>query len=115
MDHIQVAGAYGSTVGLVSLGMIGRMVANQLKSHDVNVLAYDPYATLKIASDLNVELCSLDEVFSRSDVVSLHTPWLPETEGLITGKHIASMKPGGTLINTSRGAVIREDEMLQSL
>jgi phosphoglycerate dehydrogenase-like enzyme len=62
-----------------------------------------------------VELCSIEDVFRRADVVSLHTPWLKETEGLITGAHFAAMKPGATFINTARGAVVREDEMIQVL
>ncbi len=108
-------GGYGSTVGLISLGMIGRMVAEQLKRFDVHVLAYDPFATQETARTLNVELCGLDDVFIRSDVVSLHTPWLPETERMITGKHFASMKTGATFINTARGAIVREDEMAVAL
>jgi phosphoglycerate dehydrogenase-like enzyme len=111
-DHLPSAGAYNSTVGLISLGMIGRMVAEQLKSYQVKVIAYDPFTTPEIADRLNVSLLSLDEVFARADVVSLHTPWLPETEGLITGAHLASMKAGATFINTARGAIVRETEMI---
>lgn len=108
-----VPGAYGSTVGLVSLGMIGTHVARLLQAFDVNVIAYTSSA--EKASSLGVEQCSLEEVFRRSDVVSLHTPWLKETEGLITGEHLASMKTGATFINTARGAVVREDEMIEVL
>ncbi len=110
-DHRPAAGGYGSTVGLISLGMIGRMVAEHLKRFDVHVLAYDPFVTQETAQKLNVDLCALDEIFMRSDVVSLHTPWLPETERMITGKHFASMKTGASFINTARGAIVREDEM----
>lgn len=110
-----IPGANGSTVGLVSLGMIGRKVAQRLQSFDVQVIAYDPFVTPQDAAGLKVELCSLEDVFRRADVVSLHTPWLKETEGLITGSHFAAMKPGATFINTARGAVVREDEMIQVL
>jgi len=71
--------------------------------------------TDEIAKDLNVQLCSLETLFEQCDVVSLHTPWLKETEGMITGKHIASMKPGATFINTSRGAIVNEPEMINVL
>ena len=108
---LPVPGAYRSTVGVVSLGMIGRQVCERLRAHDVCVLAYDPFSK----SSENVEMCSLEEIFRRADVVSLHTPWLKETEGLITGAHFASMKPGATFINTARGAVVRENEMLEVL
>lgn len=109
------AGAYGSTVGLVSLGMIGRLVAARLKTFEVNVIAYDPFVTPEQGAALGVEMVSLDDIFRRADVVSLHTPWLPETVGMVTGSHIASMKPYSSFINSSRGAVIRENEMTEVL
>jgi phosphoglycerate dehydrogenase-like enzyme len=114
-EHLPVAGAYGSTIGLVSLGMIGSTLADRLKSLTVTVIAYDPLVSQQKAAELGVTLCSLNEVFSRADVVSLHTPWLPETEGLITSALITSMKEGATLINTARGAIIREDELASAL
>jgi phosphoglycerate dehydrogenase-like enzyme len=110
-DHLPSVGIYGGTVGLISLGMIGRMVAEHLKRFDVHVLAYDPFATQETAQKYNVALCGLEELFTRSNVVSLHTPWLPETERMITGRHFASMKTGACFINTARGAIVREDEM----
>lgn len=110
-----VPGAYGSTVGIVSLGMIGKSLCEKLQAFDVKLIAYDPYVSDEDARKLNVELCSLQEVFQRSDVVSMHTPWLKETEGLITGEHFTSMKENATFINTSRGAIVREDEMIDVL
>jgi phosphoglycerate dehydrogenase-like enzyme len=111
----KVPGGYGSTVGLVSLGMIGRKVAEMLKQFDCKVIAYDPLVSEMEVKALNVEMCSLEDLFRKADVVSLHTPWIKETEGLITGDHISSMKSNATLINTSRGAVIREQEMIEIL
>lgn len=108
-------GAYGSTVGIISLGMIGRLVCRHLQHFDVKVIAYDPFVNAADAAALGVELCPLEEIFQQADVISLHTPWLPETVGLITGAHLASMKAGATLINTARGAVIREAEMIAVL
>ncbi|MCL4506898.1 MAG: hydroxyacid dehydrogenase [Chloroflexi bacterium] len=110
-----VAGAFGSTVGIVSLGMIGRMVVERLKTFDVRIIAYDPYVTPAQGAQSGVEMVTLDELFRRADVVSVHTPWLKETEGLISGAHLASMKPYSTFINSSRGAVVREDEMIAVL
>lgn len=110
-----VPGAYGSTIGIVSLGLIGRLVRERLRPFDLRVIAYDPYVSARTAGELDVELVSLEELFQRADVVSLHTPWLPETEGLITGEHIAAMKPGATLINTARGAIVREEELAATL
>jgi phosphoglycerate dehydrogenase-like enzyme len=108
-----VPGAYGSTVGIITLGMIGRYVVELLRPFDVNVIAST--TDEEKAVELGIESCSLAEVFRRSDVVSLHTPWLPETEGMITGEHLASMKPNACFINTARGAVVRELEMIEVL
>ncbi len=113
--RMAVPGAYGSTVGIISLGMIGRMVCERLKILDVHVIAYDPFVSENDAAGLGVELCSLDDLFRNADVVSLHTPWLPETEDMITGDHFAMMKPGAAFINTARGAIVREQEMIEML
>jgi len=114
-ERRKLAGAYESTVGLISLGMIARLVRERLKPFDLRVIAYDPFLTDEQAAVLNVEKVSLEELFKRSDVVSLHTPWLKETEGMITGAHIASMKSGATFINTARGKIVNEGEMLDVL
>ncbi len=111
----EVPGAYQTTVGIISLGMIGRMVCEMLKPFDLQVLVYDPFVSEEDARSLGVTLCSLEEIFSKSDVVSLHTPWLKETEGMIQGSHFAQMKQNSTFINTSRGAVVAETEMIQVL
>jgi phosphoglycerate dehydrogenase-like enzyme len=60
-------------------------------------------------------LVSLERIFAQADVVSLHTPNLPSTRGMITGAHFSAMKSGASFINTARGAVVRETEMLQVL
>lgn len=115
MERMECAGAYHSTVALISLGMIGRNLARRLKTFDINVIAYDPFVSAEDARELGVELVSLEEAFRRADVVSVHTPWLKETENMIGGKHIYSMKKNAILINTSRGAIINEPEMCQIL
>ena len=110
-----IPGMYGSTVGLIGLGMIGRMVAERLRGYDVHLLAHDPYVAANDAAALGVELCMPDDLFARCDVVSLHAPWLPQTEGMITGAHLAAMKQNSTFINTARGALVREAEMIDVL
>ncbi|MBI1295977.1 glycerate dehydrogenase [bacterium] len=110
-----VPGAYGSTVGLISLGMIGSGVAEKLQQFDVHVIAYDPFIRPERAAELGVELCSLEELFHCADVVSLHAPWLDETVGMIQRDHFVAMKQDATFINTARGAIVREDEMIAVL
>ena len=110
-------GLYTGVVGLISLGQIGRRVARLLQETlpAVRVLAYDPFLTPETAAELNVESVGLEELFRSCDVVSLHTPWLPETVGMITGAHLASMKANATFINTARGAIVNEPEMIAVL
>lgn len=115
VPHMPCAGGYRSTVGIISLGMIGRRVCELLRAHDVRVIAYDPYWSAEQAAALGVTLCSLDEIFAQADVVSLHTPWLKETEQMIRGRHFAMMKQGASFINTARGAVVHEAEMIEEL
>ena len=104
----RVPGAFGSTVGLISLGAIARRVLELLRPFDLKVIAYDPFFSKDDAAKLGVTLVSLDDIFATSDVVSLHTPHLPETEKMIRAEHFAAMKPGASFINTARGAVVDE-------
>lgn len=114
-ERIPSAGGYGSRVGIISLGMIGRLVCQKLRDTDLEVLAYDPYVNPDEADRLGVRLVSLDDIFRECDVVSLHTPRLKETEGMISGRHFELMKPRATFINTARGAVVNEPEMIDAL
>jgi phosphoglycerate dehydrogenase-like enzyme len=111
----QIPGAFGATVGLVSLGAVGRLVRKMLRPHQVRVVAYDPFVTANEMRRLGVRGVELAELFRISDVVSLHMPLLPETRGMVTGAFIDSMRPGATLINTARGAIVREAELVAVL
>lgn len=111
----EMPGGFGTRVALISLGAVGRLVLERLRSFDLKVLVHDPYLSAEHATALGVEAVSLDEAFRLAEIVSLHTPLLPETHGLIRGKHFAAMKPGATFINTARGAVVAESEMIESL
>jgi phosphoglycerate dehydrogenase-like enzyme len=114
-ERVPCAGGFGSKVGLISLGMIGRLVRERLRPFDLEVLAYDPFVTPEQATVLGIEMVALDEIFKQCDVVSLHTPWLKETEGMIQGRHFELMKKNATFLNTARGAVVRESEMIEVL
>jgi phosphoglycerate dehydrogenase-like enzyme len=105
-------GCSGSTVGIIALGVSGRTFRKLLRPFDLRVLAYDPYLTSSEEELLDVERVPLIEVFRRCDVVSLHAPLLDETVGLITGEHLAAMKPGATFINTARGGIVRHNELI---
>ena len=110
---IKPAGAYGSKVGLISYGMIARLVRERLKPFDLEVLVYDPFLKPAQAAEANVKLVSLEKIFAECDVVSLHTPWLKETENMIRAEHFDKMKPGATFINTARGAIVNEGGLIE--
>lgn len=110
------AGTFRSTVGLVALGAIGRRIAQRLKGeHDLNLIAYDPYVNEDEAKEMGVRKVSLEELFSLSDVVSLHAPNLPQTRGIVSQTLLQAMKPHATLINTARGDLIDEEALVQIL
>jgi len=108
-------GIYRSRVGLVGLGACGRLVLDRLRPFDLQVAVVDPFLRADDAERLGVEAMDLDRLFAECDVVSLHAPWLPSTEGMIHGRHLALMKPQATFINTARGAIVREGEMIEVL
>lgn len=112
---IPANGTYRATVGLVSLSATGLRTAELLSQLDCDVIAYDPTVSAESARNLGVKLVSLEEVFRRADVVSVHAPLLPETQRMINGCLLGIMKNGATLINTSRGAVIAEDDLSRVL
>lgn len=114
-DRASIPGNFKRTVGLISLGMIARKVLELLAPFDLERVVYCPFLTDAEAARLNVRRCSLEEVFKIADVVSLHTPDIEATRGMITGTHFDSMKPGATFINTARGRVVREPEMTDVL
>lgn len=107
----QVAGAYGSKVGLISMGSIGKRVAALLRNFELEVLATDPFLPPETADAFGVRLVSLETLFQECDVVSIHAPWLPETEGMVNAPLLQSMKPNATLINTARGALVNETDL----
>lgn len=98
----------GKTLGLIGYGRIGRATAQIARGFGMRVLAYDAHVTAP-------ECVDLDTLLSQSDVISLHCPLFPETQGLINRETIANMKDGVILINTSRGPLIREADLREAL
>lgn len=106
-------GNFGRTVGILSASLIGRRVIELLRPFDLRVLLHDPYVTAAEAAELGVEPVGLGELFARGDVVSVHTPLLPATRGLVSRELLASMRPDAVLINTARGAVVDQDALAE--
>lgn len=107
------SGVHRATIGIIGLSRVGREVIRGLQRHEVQILAHDPTVAAAEARCLGVELVALPELFSRSDVVSLHAPLLPETVGLVTGDLLRRLRPHATFVNTARGAIVREAEVVE--
>ncbi len=105
----------GSTVGLVSLGAVGRLVAEQLSRFDLTLLAHDPYIPREWAEQVGAALVDLDELVSESDVVSLHAPALAETRHMIDRRRLKLMKDHAVLINTARGSLVDHAALIEQL
>lgn len=102
---------YGKTVGIIGTGKIGRVFADICNGFGMKVLAYDKFPNE--ASGLHYT--TLDEVFEKSDVISLHCPLTEETRHLINAESIAKMKKGVTILNTSRGALINTEDLINGI
>ncbi|WP_223937256.1 hydroxyacid dehydrogenase [Arthrobacter sp. StoSoilB5] len=108
-------GNLGSTVGIIGASRIGRLVLNQLKSFDHQVLLADPTVTGSDAAGLGASLVGLDDLMMRADIISLHAPLLPTTVGMIGPQQLGLMKDGATFINTARGALVNHDALRREL
>ena len=113
--HRDIPGLYGSRIGLVSFGRVARRLADLLRHLPVEVVGWDPVQSDETLLRHGVRPCDLATLFRTSHVVSLHVPWLPETENLVDRDLLESMQPGATLVNTSRGAVLDEDALIEVL
>lgn len=108
----------GRTLGVIGLGAIGVEVANSALSLGMQVTGFDPKMTVQRAWQLNSgvrQAMSLDDLFSRSQVVTVHVPLAEGTKALVNADRLALMKPGGVLLNFSRGAIVDDDAVLASL
>lgn len=108
-------GNYTKVVGIISASSIGRLVLDLLKHFDYEVLLFDPFVTADEAAELGAAKVELGELFARSDIISLHTPDLPATRGMITRELLASMRDGATFINTARPLIVDQDALVDVL
>ena len=104
----------GKTMGIIGFGRIGQGTARIAQAMGMKVLAYDTYHNPELVSD-TCTYASLDQVFASSDVITLHCPLFPETEGIINKDTISRMKDGVMIINNSRGPLIVEADLRDAL
>lgn len=105
----------GKTVGIVGAGTIGRKVARRFAAFECRILYYDVVDAPDIENELGARRTSLEELLREADIVSLHVPATQETRGLINRDTLALMKATAVLLNTSRGAVVDEDALVEAL
>ena len=105
----------GKVVGIVGASLIGRLVIQFIAPWDVELRIFDPYLTSEEAENLGAKKVSLEEIFRECDVISIHAPLTEETKGMITREHLKTIKEGAVLINTSRGAIIDHEALLDEL
>ncbi len=102
---------HGKTLGILGLGKIGTLVAQRASSFGMSIIAYDPYIASDRARRLGVELMSLEELFERADVITVHLPRTSETENLIDAATIPLMRDGVRIINVARGGIVNEADL----
>ena len=105
----------GKTLGIIGLGRIGQTIATRAQAFEMQVIAHDPYLPPQAAAEIQVPLLDLDEVYSRSDYLTLHAMVTDETRGMINAETIATMKDGVRIMNAARGALICSADLAAAL
>jgi D-3-phosphoglycerate dehydrogenase len=105
----------GKTVGILGLGHIGKAVAHRAVGLGCTVVAYDPYVEAHTGPELGIRLASEAEVVATADFLTLHLPAVAGSYGMVNRDFLARMRKGSYLVNTARGELVVEDDLLQAL
>lgn len=106
---------FGTTLGIIGMGRIGQAVAKRASGFEMRVLYFDQQRFSEMEESPGVEYCSMDELLSQSDFVSLHVNLTPETHHLLSIREFELMKPTAVLINTARGPIVDPDALYEAL
>lgn len=106
---------YEKTAGIIGMGRIAKELIKILHGFGMNVMAYDLYPDHEFAKQYDVKVVGLDELYTHSDIISLHCPLTPDTKFLINKDSIAKMKKGVMIINTGRGKLIHTEDLIEGL
>ena len=106
---------HGKTVGVIGSGRIGKCLISILKGFGMKIIVYDRYPDKALAAEMGFEYASLNELYIKSDIISLHCPLTKDTYHLINDQSIDQMKPGVMIINTGRGKLIETTALIKSL
>lgn len=105
----------GKTLGVVGTGRIGRKVVKIAHGFGMKILAVDVFKVQELVDEFDMRYVELPELLAESDVITLHTPSLPETKHMINDETIAQMKPGVVLVNTARGSLVDTDALMRGI
>jgi D-3-phosphoglycerate dehydrogenase len=105
----------GKTLGVIGLGRVGALVAQRALAFGMHLVAYDPFVSEDRARHMGVTLMDLGELMEVSDFVSIHLPKSPQTIGLIDAELLARAKPGQRIVNTARGGIVVEDDLVAAI
>lgn len=103
------------TLGILGVGNIGSVVASRAQGLRMNVIAYDPFISPEAADKLGITLVSLDDLYKKSDFISIHVPLLNETKNLVNAEAFQKMKKGVKLINCARGGIVNEKDLAEAI
>lgn len=106
---------YGKTLGVIGTGKIAKVLVRMLSGFGMTILGYDPYPDEEFALVNAMQYVTLDELFQRSDIITLHCPLTPETRYVINAESIAKMKDGVMIVNTGRGQLIDTNALIEGL
>ena len=106
---------YGKTLGVIGTGKIAKVLVRMLSGFGMTILGYDPYPDEEFALVNAMQYVTLDELFQRSDIITLHCPLTPERRYVINAESIAKMKDGVMIVNTGRGQLIDTNALIEGL
>lgn len=101
----------GKTIGIIGLGNIGQLVARRVKGFECTIMGFDPFISSEKAKECGVKLASLEDIFSKSDYITLHIPENDETRKSINSKLFSLMKDGAVIVNCARAGIVDEDDL----
>ncbi|HEY1646548.1 MAG TPA: phosphoglycerate dehydrogenase [Terracidiphilus sp.] len=112
---LQGAELRGKTLGILGLGRVGLEVAKRARGFGLEIVGSDPFVSAAVARESGISLVSLDELFAKSDYLTLHVGLTPQTAGVINAKTLATMKKGVRIINCARGELVDDAALVESL
>jgi len=116
-DRKQYLGSelHGKTLAVVGLGRIGKEVASRMRGFGMRTIGYDPFVTTEQGRECGIEVMTLEQLWPQADYITVHTPLLPHTRGLVGDKVFSACKPGVRVVNCARGGIVDEAALLAAL